>query len=482
MLKNVIRDAVIYSAGGIVSGIVLFVILPFYTRLLDIEEYGVHEYLSIVGGLIGVTVALEVTQGLVRYVPSVRQDLQQVRTYASTALWFTVLMHLVVVIAVALWGAPIASSLLGDEGQATVLLAAVLSFGMAGVSNLIVIQLQWELRAKASALLSVITALSSLILSILLVWALEWGLKGAFLGPVAAGLVAVPLGLRLARGSFGLTFSSQALREMLTFSLPMVFSSVGYILSIYLDRLVIKELLTFEDVAVYGVGFRIAGMVMLLMSGLQGAVSPMIYAHHAVAETPGRVAQMLRIFSPVALVFCGGLSVFSPELLFVFATPAYNEAVLVIPFLTASILLVRFYIFAPGMGLAKKTMLYASLNISMGALNLCLNYLLIPIWGIMGAAAATLVSACVSFAAIMYYSQRYYPVPHRFGPLMLMAGAGLTIMLLTVWGHHVHNIGILARLGAFLCLLVLPFLCGVVSREEVRAAVRMARERMGRRP
>ncbi len=479
MLRQIFKDSFIYSAAGLFTGGALFFVLPFYTRLLSVEAYGVYEYLSIVGALVVVTVALEVTMAVARFVPEVRDSPARVRAYASTALWFTVLMHGAVVAAVVAFGPGAAQLLLGDARHAQVLLAAVLSFAVAGVTNIMVTQLQWELRAKASALLSVVSAIASLGVSLVLVWGLQWGLIGAFMGPVAAGVVVVPLGLRLARGSFGLTFSPQALRQMLGFSFPLVFSSVGWVLASYLDRLAIKELLTFEDVAVYGVGFRIAGMVMLLMTGLQGSVSPMIFAHHADAATPGRVAQMLRLFSAVALVVCGGLSAFAPELLWIFATPAYADAALVIPFLALSLVLARFYIFAPGLWLAKRTMLYAGINIAMGGLNLGLNYLMIPHWGIMGAAAATLVSAGATFGAVMFFSQRYYPVPHRFGPLVLMTGAGLAIMLLAVWGHHVHDIGFLARLGAFFSLLVLPFVFGVVSREEVREAVRMARERMG---
>jgi O-antigen/teichoic acid export membrane protein len=475
MLKQVISHSIIYSAAGLFTGGALFFVLPIYTRLFSVADYGVYEYLSIIGTLVGVTVGLEVTQAVARFVAEVRNDARQVRKFASTALWFTLCMHLLVISAVGLFADGLSMRLLGSERYTGVLLAAIVSFAMAGATNVMVTQLQWELRAKESAFLSAVIALSSIGLSITFVWGLGMGLMGAFLGPVAGGLFMLPLGLWLANGSFGLTFSFPALRQMMAFSFPLVFSSVGWVLSSYLDRLAIKELMTFADVAIYGVGFRIAGIVMLLMTGLQGAVGPMIFAHHQEPKTPGLVAEMLRLFTAVAVVICAGLSVFSPELLVIFATTQYKAATLVIPFLAVSIVLSRCYVFAPGIFLEKKTVLLAGINIVMAFLNIGLNYVLIPQWGIMGAALATLIAACTFFASIMYFSQRYYRVPHRLAPLVLLTVSGVVVMLGTAWGYYTYQIGFVLRLLVFLLICSLPLLFGVVRMEECSTAMRWCR-------
>lgn len=477
MLANILRNSFIYSAAGLFSGGTLLLIVPVYTRIFSVKDYGLFEYISIIGTLAGVTIALEIHQAVARFTADLHNNRLLMRTYASTALVFTVLMHALIILITVLFGKYIAFKLLGDSNLSVLLFAAALSFGVAGVVNVMVTQLQWELRAKESALLSIISSLIAFAVSMLLVWALRWGLIGAYLGPVLSGVLVVPFGLWLASGSFGLVFSVKALKQMLTFSIPLVFSSVGWVLSSYLDRLAIKQLLTYEDVAVFGVGFKIAGMVMLLMTGLQGAVSPVIYAHHEDTETPGRVAQMLRWFSAVALLFCGFLSIFSPELLWIFATPDYKGAVWVIPPLALSIVLSRFYIFAPGMGLAKKTVLYAVVNISTGLLNLGLNYVLIPVWGITGAAAATLISACISFGVIMWISQRYYEVPHKFMPMILMGLCGYSVMMLSTWVYDEFQAWVFVRVLSLLLLLILPVLLGVVSINELKTGVNQVKIR-----
>ena len=42
---------------------------------------------------------------------------------------------------------------------------------------------------------------------------------------------------------------------------------------------------------------------------------------------------------------------------------------------------------------------------------ICLNFLLIPIYGVFGASLATLVSSLIAFTLNYYLSQRYYKIP-----------------------------------------------------------------------
>jgi O-antigen/teichoic acid export membrane protein len=64
--------------------------------------------------------------------------------------------------------------------------------------------------------------------------------------------------------------------------------------------------------------------------------------------------------------------------------------------------------------------------------NLGLNILLIPVFGIMGAAAATLLSQVLFFLIIIIYAQKHYPIPYEFGKIVLMILTGLALYLLSL--------------------------------------------------
>jgi peptidoglycan biosynthesis protein MviN/MurJ (putative lipid II flippase) len=80
--------------------------------------------------------------------------------------------------------------------------------------------------------------------------------------------------------------------------------------------------------------------------------------------------------------------------------------------------------------LAKRTGAVARINISVAALNLGLNLLLIPVLGVQGAAMATVVSALGGFSLNMSASQRHYAAPHDWGRL----GAGAVVIGIAVGG------------------------------------------------
>jgi O-antigen/teichoic acid export membrane protein len=88
------------------------------------------------------------------------------------------------------------------------------------------------------------------------------------------------------------------------------------------------------------------------------------------------------------------------------------------------------YVFFPGLSLANKTGVISMVNIVGMLLNLTLNLILIPRYGLAGAANATMISAVITFMAHFTLSQKYYLLPIGQVRLILMLGA----VLLPVYG------------------------------------------------
>jgi O-antigen/teichoic acid export membrane protein len=138
---------------------------------------------------------------------------------------------------------------------------------------------------------------------------------------------------------------------------------------------------------------------------------------------------------------------FSREMLVVFSTPDYYAAAAIVPLLAAAILLSNMYIFAPGLDIAKRTGVSASVRVAGAGLNTGLNFALIPIWGIWGAALATFLSALLIFAAYMVFSQRLYFVPHAWRPLGLAVLAATGVFLVSTQVQIVAWADIMVRSG-----------------------------------
>ena len=77
-------------------------------------------------------------------------------------------------------------------------------------------------------------------------------------------------------------------------------------------------------------------------------------------------------------------------------TEAFYGGGIVVAYLVPAILLGNMYIFAPGISIAKKTKFIAYINVTGAALNIILNYFLIPKFGIVGAGTATLLTKLIT--------------------------------------------------------------------------------------
>jgi O-antigen/teichoic acid export membrane protein len=477
-------DALLYGSATLISRGTQLLLVPVYTRFVAPAEYGVLEMVVVLGALVNLTVALEISQGVARSLADAR-DGGAVREYASTALLFSLGAYGLFALGAVTLAGPLAALLLGHAQWAEALRVAVAALAVNGVFVLAQDLLRWRLRPGAYLRASAAYALVSAAVGIYLVAVAGLGVHGVFWGQVAGAVAGAAVALPALGDSVGLAFRAVRLREMLAYSLPLVGSGVAVFANLFVDRIAIRELLGIAPLGVYAVGARVASVVGLATVALQAALTPLVFRSYREPGTPPTLARLLRYYGAAAAVAVGALAVFSGELVAVFAGPAFQEARQVLPVLAGASLLATLYIFAPGPFLRRRTGLVAAINAAGAALNVTLNLWLIPVLGIVGAAFAACASAAAVFGLSMAVSQSLYPVPHRWPRLAVaLAIAGVGIAL----GAGLHASAPQPGMGLVVAKLLLMGLLagaalGVLEREERALAWSWLRRRaLGARP
>jgi O-antigen/teichoic acid export membrane protein len=427
MVRRFFRDSAVYALPAALSRGISFLLFPLFAHHFSPADYGALDMVLLIGGLAAVTVALEVSQGMGRYVAA-EKDLDVRQDYASTALLFTVAAYTAFVLALEAAAVPLTQLVLGPDRSPGLIRVAGAWIWLTGVLYLMQNQLRWELRprpyALASGVMAVVTALSSA----LFVLVLDMSVMGALLGQLLGAAVALLFVLVVSRGSFALRFSREKWRQMVRFSLPLVASGMGVFLNAYADRLVIQQTRSLADVGVYGVGFRWAMIVSLVLVGFQGAAMPLFLARHQEPSTPEEIARIFRVFSALALGLFVALSVLAVPALRLLAAAPYQRASEVVPLLVLASLFAGMYMFAPGLAIAKDMVVMAKVTVVAGVTNVVLALALVPPFGIVGAGIATAATSLWWFGSLMRASQRRYPVPHHWGSLVsALVGAGLLV-------------------------------------------------------
>jgi O-antigen/teichoic acid export membrane protein len=234
----------------------------------------------------------------------------------------------------------------------------------------------------------------------------------------------VGLGAVGLRRSFDLKLDKAKLGELLRFSLPLVPASVGLFLSVYVSRLILNGMASLDDVGVYTLAAQIGGIATLGIVGVQSAVTPLVMAHHQDPKTPAQLARLFEVFVGFGIVASLTLGLFAPEFIYFLGAPEYAVAGPLVLLLAPAALLSQMYFFAPGFAVAKRTTLQMWISLASGAIAVGANFWLISLWGIVGAAFATLASAAIFLLLWFVASQRLYQIPVRWIPVTLGVAGG----------------------------------------------------------
>jgi len=410
MIKSFLKDSILYTLANLFTKGIAFIMLPVFLSYLTKSEYGVLDYITTVGLVLGVVVALEIAQAVIRFSSDSENNAYAKAQYINAGLIFTLGCYSILIICVHFNLGSVAHFLTGDSENLNIASLTVFSYFALALMYLTAVIYRSNLNAKSATLSSAVAATITSIITYLLLSRFDMGLEGVLWGIIIGQLSVAIINLFNLR-AFWLVFPCwQTLKEMLQFSSPLVISSLGVVFATFADRLMIKELLDFSELGEYSVAARLAAGVALLTVGFQSALAPLIYSQLDNSETPQNLNKLLRFYVVVGIMFIVVAFSVSDPLIVLIAGEGYSKAPDILAILSLSVLLNSAYLFFPGLSIAKKTHVLAGINIFSGLLNILLNFIFIPKLGIYGAGLATLGSALVSLILNIYYSEKYFSV------------------------------------------------------------------------
>ena len=419
------KHSVIYGIGTTLNKAAAFILLPVYTRFLTIHDFGVKELVALTAEIITTVLAASVASAFYRfyfeYEDPEDRDLVLSSSYlfmGVTGLFFVVLLSL---------ASPLLSRRILDSDGLSILF--LLAFGSMWFQMMNVIGLYYlraTMRSIQYNVISILRLCLAIGLNIYLIVYLNLGVLGIFVSTLVASMAAflvlnVPQLLRT-----GLKFSPRIIRDMLSFGLPMVPSELCSIVARISDRFFIKSSCSIADAGLYALSFRFGLLPGILVSEPFNQVwQP---RRIEVCRQPNSEEVFGRIFTYfLVLISWAALltAVLTREVLMVMADRQFWSAYRIVPVIVlADVIFTLHYHFNMGIIIEKKTKYFAYINVSNGILHLLLNFLLIPVYGVWGAACATLASFTCLTTATYLVSRRFYRVhlePARLAKIFIAA-------------------------------------------------------------
>ncbi|HAX47697.1 MAG TPA: hypothetical protein DCX92_01800, partial [Bacteroidetes bacterium] len=229
------------------------------------------------------------------------------------------------------------------------------------------------------------------------------------------------------------------------FSIPYLAAALASMVVQTLNIIILRFLVDVKTVGIYNANYKLGIFMMLIVSMFEYAWRPFFLNN---AKDPNAKA----LFAKILTLFTGGASVVLLILTFTIQDiikiplpykgyiigPGYWSGVVIVPIVLFAYLFLGIYTnLIAGIYIEKKTK-YLPLITGLGAvLNIASAFLLIPLWGITGAAISTLVSYVAMAVYIYAVSQKFYPVKYEVSKLLmilLIDSAAIAIFFYTFGG------------------------------------------------
>lgn len=437
-IRSLAKHSVIYGMGSLLTKLLGFLLLPIYTRYLTPADYGILALLFIMGSATDILVRLGFGPAIFREVIYRGSDERQVE---STALYFLA-GESALFLGIFMFFSPLISRLIFGVPTYAHLLTMIFASSLLGVVDHIALaKLRIHQRSFLFAAISVGKFLTGTLLNIYFIVILQWGVKGLVICSLVQAALSAALSLALIISDLKLTFSMPILRRILSFGIPHVPNGLSRLLMNYADRFFLQHYSTAAEVGLYSLGYNIGMVLNLMVTAIQTAWPAQMFA---MAKKPDAERQLSRILTYYLAIlgFIGlGFSVLAREVLLVMTTPHFYRAWIVVPLVSLSYILAgTVYMTNTGLETRNKMRYTSPIIAASAAMNLGLNYLLIPPFGMMGAAFATLISYLFFAVVNTAVNLHFWSIPYEYNRIAKMGlawgsiyGTSLLIRLPNVW-------------------------------------------------
>ncbi len=258
------------------------------------------------------------------------------------------------------------------------------------------------------------------------------------------------------------TFDRGVAMTILRASAPLGGVIVVNYLYFRLDLFLLSILATRADVARYGVAYKVVEALVLLPSYLMLTLLPDIAREQPFSQRLSSLVQNAFAAMQFIAIPLVALSFYSTQIMVFLGGANYAQAGFALQILLISVA-IGFFQQALSYTLVARDKQTQTLFVlaAVLVLNLVLNLILIPPFGINGAAFATLASECASLAGMAYAYSRIGPVPRLHAPVgALLAGAVMVALVLgtrTVLGHVSSSPFPTLAVGGSISVLVYAF-------------------------
>lgn len=414
-----------YTLGNLLIRSVSFLLLPLYSNLISTDDFGRYSLLMAFYTIAAVFYQGGLTSALTKFYLDTEKENQRQKIFSSVVN-LILLLGISVTILASVFSKNISELILGsDKFTELVLLIVFTLFCDSLVSTLLHLLKTKEL-SRSAVVFSVMSAITNLLLNIYLVYFLGWGIKGIIIAQLLAAIVVLFLLMPLVKKEYKFVVDQKLTKLILKFSYPLIAAGILSTAVDVIDRFIINHYLGEDITGIYSFSYKIALVMNVFVISMRTAWAPYSIRLYRSGNYSNEFGKALtKIIAVTSIIFLS-TSIFAGDLFNVtfngnyLFNPSYQGGIIIIPIVLIAYgfnALMGFYSVYPY--IEGKSSYFFFVDLVALILNVLFNFLLIPKYGIIGAAIATLISYAAGFIYLFFISHKKIEVKYQHIKIVL---------------------------------------------------------------
>ncbi|WMJ75565.1 oligosaccharide flippase family protein [Cytophagaceae bacterium ABcell3] len=487
-IKKLAGQTALYGLSSIVGRVLNFLLVPFYTSVLPLADFGIYTELYAYVAFLNIVFLFGMETTYFRY--STKDTSKEQTSYNYTQS-FVLLTSVVFSGLIILFSQPIASFLQYPQHYDYLIWLGLILF----TDTILAIpfaRLRLQNRAGRFAfvkLFSIITTISlnifflvfcrqiylgkmlpDLQLYVEMIYVPGYEVGYILLSNLIANALQFPFHAPSFKG-FRFSFNLEAIRPMFIYAYPLMFMGLAGMVNEVVDRIMLKFMLpddfyagltSQEAVGVYGACYKLSMFMTLAIQAFRYAGDPFFFSQAQNKNAPALFAKVMKYFIIVCTIIFLGVSVNLDLFGLLLRDESYRQGLMIVPvLLLANLFLGVYYNLSVWFKLTDRTFMGTFLSFFGAGVTILANFLLIPVIGYMGSAVATFICYFLMAAGSYMLGNRYFPVPYNLKSAAFYILLAVALVIISI---ELHLPDPLFDYG-FRFFLILIYLLIVFARE-----------------
>ena len=397
LMNELIKKFGAFSIGPVVSAFLGFLTVPVITYFISPEEYGRASMFILAQGTVSMLMYLGMDQAFIREFNKEKKDISRLMSNAIIIPMITVILLDIFVFLNAKF---ISYILFDTEKELLAVYILAIMFPFMIIENFSLLKIRMEEKGVVYSFFTILLKFFVLILTIGLFIVYEKSFRSVVYALAFAEILNGIILYIVSMSKMNLRakhIDKKLIVRMLKFGLPLIPASVlGWALT-SIDKIMLRIMCSYSDLGLYTAAFKIVSVLGIIQSCFTLFWTPVAYRWYESGVEKSNFENVNRIISFIMTVLCLGILLFK-EIVALILGNDFWEAIYVFPFLLLNpIMYTMSEATSVGIGFKRKTYYNIMVSGVSGAVNIILNYLLIPEFAGKGAAIATGISYLVFF-------------------------------------------------------------------------------------